>query len=118
MLCGSFSCDKPILSELSSYDSNMDNQRMNHHLDGEKDYQGHDRTCTSQTYIVVDLEESFVPHSDGSGPVFHNLAEENGQESTSHLDCSISLTHSNKEYHLPSRFDDYIVDGKYKYGIT
>lgn len=111
-----FSYDEPMLTELSNDDLNLDNKIIDHQVDGAGAVQGYNRTYTLQTDTIFDIRESFVPQTDESGSSSPNMVEES-QDNSSHHDSSISLTRSERETRFPSTFDDYIVEGKYKYGI-
>lgn len=112
-----FSYDEPMLTELSNDNLNLDNKIIDHQVDGSGAIQDHNRTDTLQTDTTFDLGESFVPETDESDSSSPNMAEESSQDNSSHHDSLISHIHSKRETRFPSRFNDYIVKGKYKYGI-
>lgn len=59
-----------------------------------------------------------MPQTNGSGPGCPDTTEESSQENFIHLDSSsITHTRSNMESCVPRGFDDYAVEGKYKYRI-
>ncbi|XP_023772322.1 uncharacterized protein LOC111920980 [Lactuca sativa] len=114
-------------SDLFSYDEfdnnkyindyiNLDELRVESQLDGADAAIGMDDVDSSNS--VNPGGEAIMPPTGSSVPSSSSVSEENSQSIlTPSMDQFIGVSRSRRESHMPVNFADYIVDGKYKYGV-
>nr|KAJ0195950.1 hypothetical protein LSAT_V11C700347840 [Lactuca sativa] len=102
-----FSYDESISYSILLDNTNLEELRGAHQLNGASADQNLDETFPSN--VSNQSGEADVPSSDEVVPTSSLLTEENVSFDTNPSD--------GRTIHMPSRFSDYVVEGKHKYGI-
>lgn len=95
---------------------NLDDQRVIHHPHGTAAVHNLDETYTSSVSNQNGREN--VPQANGNIPGSSNVTEEIFKENLEPLGShTMSLSRSRRQLQFPRKFNDYIIEGKHKYGI-
>lgn len=111
-----FSYDVFNTNEYLNDSINIDELRIESQLDGADTATNLDDVSTSE--IINRNGEAIVPHAGFYVPSSSSVSEESSRSQFSPpIEQSIGVSRTRRESHMPVKFGDYVVEGKYKYGI-